>query len=332
MVWGCTMRAKERVFFIKRWLLTRRLFLLGLFVFLGVICGMSSLFSLSFSLVVYTSFLLIGLASGFLVIDLLAEWKRYVCVKEGRPIKKGTAVELSLQERVDELENRLMKQEEKERKHQREYQDYYTLWAHQMKIPIAASRLLVADLSIGEEREALERELFKIEQYADLVLNYLRLHSFHDDLLVQRESLDYLVRQAIKKFSIFFIQHKIELQLDPLERSIATDKKWFMLFLEQFISNAVKYTPGGKIWIYMEKDDLVIQDTGIGIKSSDIKRIFSRGFSGYNGRISQQSSGLGLYLAQQIGEKLGLAFTLDSEIGQGTQVRICLKEESLILD
>ncbi|MGT2715475.1 sensor histidine kinase [Streptococcus respiraculi] len=319
-------------FFIKHWLTGRFLFMVGVLIFLGLITSISSLFNVETALTVYTSLLLMVLGLALVAIDLFREWQRYALAESGHDIVTGTATEVVLQERINQLEEALKVHLDHARERQSDVQDYYTLWAHQMKIPIAASQLLIADLSASEEKQALERELFKIEQYTGLVLNYLRLQSFHEDLVVERESLETLVRQVVKKFSIFFIQQKIELRLDRLELALATDKKWFCLLLEQFISNAIKYTTGGQIWIYLDGDELVIQDTGIGIAKSDIKRIFDRGFSGYNGRISQQSSGLGLYLARQISQKLGLRFSLTSEVGQGTQVRIFLKEESLVID
>ncbi|MER0123722.1 sensor histidine kinase [Streptococcus sp. ZJ100] len=319
-------------FFVKRWLATRFLFLLGMFFFIALIGGFSLLFHVESALVGYASQLLSCIAGGVLLLDMGREWQQFTLASRREAVTRGTATEAVLQARVQELEQELHQQLDQERRRQSDFQDYYTLWAHQMKIPIAASQLLARDLPAGPDRQALEQELFKIEQYTGQVLHYLRLQSFHEDLLVQRESLDLLVRQVIKKYSIFFIQQKTGLRLDKLELILATDKKWFCLLLEQFISNAIKYTVGGQIWIYLDGDDLVIQDTGIGIAKSDMERIFARGFSGYNGRISQQSSGLGLYLAQGIAEQLGLTFSLTSEIGQGTQVRICLKEEKLVLD
>ncbi|MBF0778116.1 sensor histidine kinase [Streptococcus cuniculi] len=319
-------------FFIRQWLLTRWIFLVGVLGFLGLIGGMSALFRVEMALVAYTSLLLMGIGIVVFAVDVIKEWTKYRRVERKEGLVSGTAAELILQERIGELEETLKARRDQDRAQQSEFQDYYTLWAHQMKIPIAASQLLVGDLPTSKEKQALERELFKIEQYTGLVLNYLRLQSFHEDLVVERQSLDVLVRQVVKKFSIFFIQQKTELRLEELNLMIATDKKWLSLLLEQFISNAIKYTAGGQIWIYLDGDELVIQDTGIGISKSDMERIFARGFSGYNGRISQQSSGLGLYLAQGISEKLGMTFSLTSEVGTGTQVRISLEEERLVID
>lgn len=326
------MTRRQIGFFIKHWLAGRLLFIIGVLIFLGLITSISSLFDVETALVVYTSLLLMVLGLVVVALDLLKEWGNYVLVERREEMEHGTAAEMVLQERVRQLEGELKAHLDQERERQSEFQDYYTLWAHQMKIPIAASQLLVGDLPTSKEKQALERELFKIEQYTGLVLNYLRLQSFHEDLVVERQSLDALVRQVVKKFSIFFIQQKTELRLEELNLTLVTDKKWFSLLLEQFISNAIKYTAGGQIWIYLDGDELVIQDTGIGIAKSDVERIFARGFSGYNGRISQQSSGLGLYLAQRISQKLGMTFSLTSEVGQGTQVRICLKEERLVID
>ncbi len=219
---------------------------------------------------------------------------------------------------------------EKQRQEQTELDDYYTLWAHQMKTPIAASQLLVKEVDSSPVRHQLETELFKIEQYTGLVLNYLRLQSFHDDLVIESVNLDELVRNLVRKYSLFFIQVNTSLDLGQLDRTVKTDKRWLGLLIEQILSNALKYCQEGTISIVLDGDDLVIRDTGIGIAESDLERVFERGFSGFNGRRTQQSSGLGLYLSRKIAAELGYSLKLKSKVGQGTEVRIGIKEVELI--
>ncbi|MDE1696349.1 ATP-binding protein [Streptococcus suis] len=174
--------------------------------------------------------------------------------------------------------------------------------------------------------------MFKIEQYTGLVLNYLRLQSFHDDLVIESVNLEDLVRSLVKKYSLFFIQANTSLDLGQLDRTVKTDKRWLGLLIEQILSNALKYCQGGSVSIVLDGDDLVIRDTGIGIAESDLERVFERGFSGFNGRRTQQSSGLGLYLSRKIAAELGYSLKLKSKVGQGTEVRIGIKEVELIFD
>lgn len=209
-------------------------------------------------------------------------------------------------------------------KNQTEQLDYYTLWAHQIKTPITASFLLVDQLNDSSLALMLKQELFKIQQYTDFVLHYLRMETFHQDLVLEEISLDDLVRTSVKKYTIFFIQKRIKLKLDPINDTIITDKKWFTIILEQVLSNALKYTEQGAITISYTDRVLQIRDSGIGIREEDILRVFERGFTGFNGRIHQQSSGLGLYLSHQIARKLGIKLQIESDLGIGTTVSILL--------
>ena len=204
---------------------------------------------------------------------------------------------------------------------QTELSDYYTLWTHQIKTPIAAMRLLLQASAAPSEQH---QELFKIEQYVEMALTFLRLESISADLDFREYSLDDMVKQAVKKYAPFFIQKNIALKLDELGRNILTDQKWLQFALEQLISNAIKYTNAGSVAIYMEADTLVIEDTGIGIGEEDLPRIFERGFTGYNGRMDKKSTGIGLFLCHQIFEKLAHTMTFTSEVGKGTKVYLDL--------
>ena len=210
--------------------------------------------------------------------------------------------------------------------------DYYTVWVHQIKTPIAASRLLVAEVSDREVKQQLEQEIFKIDSYANLVLQYLRLESFHDDLVLKRVSVEDMVKEVVRKYALFFIQKNLTVDLHDLEQEVITDRKWLLVIIEQLLSNSLKYTSTGGIEIYFKDQTLYIKDSGIGIKNSDVLRVFERGFSGYNGHLTQQSSGLGLYLSKKIAEQLGHRITLHSEVGQGTTVAIRFEEKKLVMD
>ena len=201
--------------------------------------------------------------------------------------------------------------------------DYYTLWLHQVKTPIAAMHLLLQELDDGP-RAALDAELFKIEQYTDMALTYLRLESSSTDYVLRRCDLDAVVKRAVRKFAGFFVRGRISLAYDGLRYTALTDEKWLQFAVEQLLSNALKYTPGGKISIRMDGDCLVIADTGIGIAAEDLPRIFDKGFTGYNGRTDRKSTGLGLYLCRRILARLSHTLEITSAPGAGTTVRIGL--------
>ena len=219
---------------------------------------------------------------------------------------------------------------------QRSYQDlveYYTVWAHQIKTPIAAMRLLLQEEENGQSRE-LQSELFKIEQYVEMVLSYLRLESSVSDFVIGRHDLDAMVRQAVRKYAPQFIRKKIALECGNLTCRVLTDEKWLVFVLEQLLSNAVKYTPHrGRVRIFLKPPAvLVIEDSGIGIAREDLPRVFEKGFTGYNGRADKKATGIGLYLSKRILDKLCHSIRLESEPGQGTRALLSLESASQARD
>lgn len=209
--------------------------------------------------------------------------------------------------------------------------DYYTLWAHQIKTPIAAVSLLLQEEP--PPREPLEAELLKIGQYVDMVLGYLRLDSDSTDYVFCDTDLDALLRQAVRKFARLFILRHIALDFRETGRAVLTDGKWLSFVVEQLLSNALKYTPsGGTVRIYADGETLVIADSGIGIREEDLPRIFEKGFTGYNGRTGQKSTGIGLYLSRRVTEKLGHDLTIVSRPGQVTIARLDLSRRKRTME
>lgn len=207
--------------------------------------------------------------------------------------------------------------------------DYYTVWAHQIKTPIAAMRLNLQNEDSTLSRK-LSADLFRIEQYVEMVLMYLRLDSDASDYVIREYEVDKIVRGAVKKFSSEFINRRIQLDYEALESTVITDEKWLSFVIEQVLSNALKYTPSGTISIYMEEPKtLCIKDTGIGIATEDLPRIFEKGYTGYNGRMDKKASGIGLYLCRRICNNLGHRISAVSEIDKGTVIRIDLEQKKL---
>ena len=268
----------------------------------------------------------------FFIWDILVEaevYRKEMLYSEREP---KSPLECALAEKLDEREAELYQKKSDAENRYNDLVDYYTLWVHQIKTPIAASKLLVREVADRQLKQQLEQEIFKIDSYTNLVLQYLRLESFHDDLVLKKENIENLVKEVIRKYAIFFIQKSLSINMHDLDRSIVTDKKWLLVVIEQILSNSLKYTNEGGIEIYMEDQELCIKDTGIGIKNSDVLRVFERGFSGYNGRLTQQSSGLGLYLSKKISEELGHQIRIESEVGKGTTVRIKFAEVNLLIE
>ena len=326
------MDMQDKFFFLKHHLYSRRFILSLLLVIFSVMGMFAFIFEDGRSLLEYQLLLAFLLASFFLGMDLASAYKEYrnqLFYASGRA---QTALEALLFEKLALLEMDKKNRAIEEREKLNDLMDYYTLWAHQIKTPIAASSLLVGEIEDKKVKNQLEQELFKIESYVNIVLQYLRLESFHEDLVLKKENVEDLVKEIVKKYAIFFIQKGLSLNLHDLDRTIITDKKWFVVILEQVLSNSLKYTSQGGIEIYFQEDRLYIKDSGLGIQDADLLRVFERGFSGYNGRLTQQSSGLGLYLSKKIADELGHQISIASQVGQGTTVMIGFSEKKMIFE
>ena len=244
----------------------------------------------------------------------------------------------------------LMEEEQEKRKlltrydeKQKDMADYYTMWTHQIKTPIAAMRLLLQgseEMESGQEeadRQREREELFKIEQYAQMALYFARLDSASSDFLFKEYDVQEIVKQAVCKYSVLFLRSGLSFRMEEFELRAVTDEKWLCFVVEQVFSNALKYTQQGGIAIYGagaqgnpkegKVSYLVIEDTGIGIRESDLPRIFERGFTGYNGRMDKKATGLGLYLCNQIISRMSHTIRVKSEPGVGTKVILGFVQE-----
>lgn len=209
--------------------------------------------------------------------------------------------------------------------------DYYTMWAHQIKTPIAAMRLNLQNEDSDFSRRLTE-DLQRIEQYVEMVLCYLRLDSNSSDYVIREYDIDSIVRQGIKKFASQFIRKKIKLDYRPSDLKVVTDEKWLLFVIEQVLSNSLKYTKQGSISVFVnDNQELCIKDTGIGIAPEDLPRIFENGYTGYNGRNDKKASGIGLYLCKRICKNLGHDITASSVLGEGTTIKINLNQKNIFI-
>lgn len=223
---------------------------------------------------------------------------------------------------------------------------------HQIKTPIAGLQLLL-QMERGEQENAesgermteeyhikqlqnltdMEEELFRIEEYVGMALQYQRLNSNSNDYILKQISLDTVIREVIHKYARIMIRRKIRLHYEKTNVSVISDEKWLAFVLEQLLSNAVKYTQGGELTIEVQEEPqqiwLKIRDTGIGIRSEDIPRVFEKGYTGFNGHEDKRSTGIGLYLCRDALQKLGHTIRIQSEIGEGTVVTVGFYKDTI---
>lgn len=246
--------------------------------------------------------------------------------------KAGGIVERDYQEIIHLMREQHEAAEEKSEQSLREMMDYYTVWVHQIKTPIASMRLALQNIDTAQSRQLLS-ELGRIERYVEMVLTFLRLGSDSTDYVIKEHELDDIVRGAVKKLAGDFINKRIKLEYTELNATVLTDEKWLAFVIEQVLSNALKYTPEGTVSVYLESPKtLCIRDTGIGIEPEDLPRVFENGYTGYNGRSDKKASGIGLYLCRRICDKLGHTISAESKAGEGTVIRIGLDRKKLEIE
>ncbi len=212
----------------------------------------------------------------------------------------------------------------------RENESYAAMWTHQIKTPIAAMRLLLR-AETSASGTALLAELIKLEQYVEMSLGYTRIDGPSTDFVFRMCDLDGLMRRTARRFAPLFIQKKLRLNCPMTSLRALTDEKWLSFVLEQLLSNAVKYTAHGGVTLRADEENvaLIVEDSGIGIASEDLPRVFDHGFTGLNGRWDKRATGLGLYLSKRILDKLGHRISIESEPGHGTRVTLFLATDAI---
>ena len=222
---------------------------------------------------------------------------------------------------INELLKENRKQVSQIQKRISDINDYFSIWVHQIKTPIASMKLKIDN----EQMDLLQlaSDLNRIDHYVDLVLSFLKFDEEKIDLYFRKTDVDRIMRESLKKFSNDFIIKKIRLDYKLSKREVLTDEKWLSFVFDQLLSNALKYTDKGTITIYYDGDScLCIKDSGIGIALADMERLFEKGFTGYNGRQYKKASGIGLYMCKRMCDKLNIAISIESVVNEYTLVKL----------
>ncbi|MGN2336901.1 sensor histidine kinase [Clostridium cagae] len=335
------MKKESILFMIYLYIKEKIKIMVSFLIFVLIFFNVYLLYHVSLEPVLYASLLTCTLAFLFSVYDFYKFYNKHVYLcdilngveeKLDNLPKNKSLIEKDYQSIIISLHKNTLELEHKVNSNYSEMIDYYTMWVHQIKTPISALYMILQSMDSSEYKKIMNQELFKIEEYVEMVLNYLRLESMSDDLRLEEYCLNEIVHDVVKKYAVIFINKKISLDLQELDYKMITDKKWINFVLEQILSNALKYTNNGKISVYMDKkrkDTLIIKDTGIGIKKEDIFRVFERGFTGYNGRMNKKSTGIGLYLCKEILNNLSNKIFITSEVGKGTEVAIDFSRKNI---
>ena len=312
--------------------------LLIIFIFIFVL--IFYLYNLPFEALFYSSLLCFIAALIASIIDYNNYRKSYIYLKylEGNILNSMEDLPKSLDIRVEyyqkiieRLHNEVERLKIEDNKKMEDLADYYSMWIHQIKTPIAAMNFLLDNEEI--DVKVFKQELFKIERHVEMVLTYIRLGSETSDYVITSIDLDEVVRENIKKYATLFINKKIKLNYVSHETYVISDKKWLGFAFEQLLSNAIKYTKsGGEISINISESELIIEDNGIGIYEEDLPRIFEQSFTGLNGRYEKKSSGLGLYLCKKTLDKLQHKIEITSEVNKGTKVKVSFPKKDIFRD
>lgn len=281
------------------------------------IIGLFFLFSLSFFAIFILSefpldklFLGIEITGFLLLIYLSIQYSKY---------KK----EVSFKEKYENLLDENNKLRSTYINEKNDLEEYFLLWTHQIKTPITVANLILNKKS-GPDVKKLKEEMFYIEEYTNMAINYIKLTDRATDMDIEKVDLDKVIKTLLKKYSLIFINKRISLDYEDTNVEVIADSKLLSIMIEQILSNALKYTEKGNITISFDKErnSLSIKDTGIGIRDEDLVKIFDRGYSGFNGRVNHKSSGLGLFLVREISKILKLRVEVKSKLGQGSEFLI----------
>ena len=313
---------------LKSYIRSRIPFAVVIVMILAVSWVLCLLYSLPVSPFVHITYMSIAICLIAVAVDLIRYKGRLDDVRRGviseSEIDPKDAIEQEYIDRIATLETALRDANDSANSRYNEMVDYYTIWAHQIKTPISALSLTAQNIEDDDLRESLMTQIVRIEDYADMVMGYIRLDSETSDLVFAKQSVENIVRQELKKQRSAIVAKGLGLDFNGGEHEAVTDARWLGFAVGQVLSNSIKYSSQGKITILCDDDRIIIKDEGMGIAPEDLPRVFEKGYTGYNGRGDKKSTGIGLYLVRRTMDLLGGDIRIDSEVGKGTEVTLYL--------
>lgn len=209
-----------------------------------------------------------------------------------------------------------------------DFKEYIEMWIHEIKVPIASLVLQIHNNKDKKSKDILKK-INKIDELTEQILYYVRTESIEKDYLIKDANLNKIVGEVALKNKDYLLENKINFVCNNLNYDVLTDSKWLVFILNQIVNNSIKYKKekGDAILkIYAENNKksikLIIEDNGIGIIESDLPRVFDKSFTGYNGRIRHKSTGMGLFIAKSLCDRLGHKIEIESKQNEYTKVII----------
>lgn len=218
---------------------------------------------------------------------------------------------------------------------QKDYKDYIESWVHEIKIPITSVKL-ICENNKSEITNKIDEEVEKINNYVEQALFYARLDQVSNDFMIRKINLAEVVRNVLARNKKIMIQNNIKVEVKDVTVDVFSDEKWLEFILNQIIINSIKYKKEQNATISIsgienkENVHLKIKDNGIGIKESEINRIFDKGFTGTNGRNQKKSTGIGLYLCKRLCEELDMNLTAKSKEKEYTEITMIIPRNKRI--
>ncbi|MCJ8007071.1 sensor histidine kinase [Lederbergia wuyishanensis] len=316
----------------KNYFRDNRLLLLIFFLalaFISIIIWLDPNMHIHLSNLLYLLFILTLLFSLFFLYDYRKKKEFYRELKEKieggyilEPSQKSKSEEKLFIELLNTHKQQYEQKIESIKKEQKEFHEYLTSWVHEIKTPISVTKMMIETDQLSS---SLEEEIGKIDHLVEQALYYNRTSDFSKDYFIQEIDVEQIIKEAIKGNRKLFLSKKIRIQLDLTSLEVLTDKKGLLFIVNQFLSNSLKYTPGGgEISVHIQQNErrIIIRDNGMGVPSEDLPRVFQKGFTGKNGRQVAASTGMGLYLANKIATKLGHQLSIHSREGSYTEASI----------
>lgn len=209
-----------------------------------------------------------------------------------------------------------------------DFKEYIEMWIHEVKIPISSLVLMCHNHKEKIDKKYIS-QIKRLDNYIDQILYYVRSENVEKDFMIKETKLDKIIGNVALRNKDDLLENKIDLDVDVKNIDVLTDAKWLEFILNQIINNSIKYKKENedsfiKISVLDNKDKIVlsIYDNGIGIPKSDLTRVFNKSFTGTNGRLKTKSTGMGLYIAKKLCEKLGHTISINSEVNDYTEVKI----------